>query len=177
MFGRRGNEGFGKSGGPAGHPPQALGAQQAGPVRRAVAEVKARVAQLVVEAGDETAGRVHRPRQGPRLEHDRRSMRVVRRRAMPHGERLGHDLLGEERGLLQPQRLQDELAGTENRIAVARRDYNDAVREYNTLIRRFPTAITAKVIGAEEREYFEVTNPSSREVPQVEFDPPAKGQD
>jgi LemA protein len=73
-------------------------------------------------------------------------------------------------------RLQDELAGTENRIAVARRDYNDAVREYNTLIRRFPTAITAKVIGAKEREYFEVTNEANREAPKVDFDPPAKGQ-
>lgn len=72
-------------------------------------------------------------------------------------------------------RLQDELAGTENRIAVARRDYNDAVREYNTLIRRFPTAVTAKVIGADEREYFEVTNAANREAPQVDFDPPGKG--
>jgi LemA protein len=71
-------------------------------------------------------------------------------------------------------RLQDELAGTENRIAVARRDYNDAVRGYNTLIRRFPTAVTAKVIGADEREYFEVTTPESREAPSVEFDPPGK---
>lgn len=73
-------------------------------------------------------------------------------------------------------RLQDELAGTENRIAVARRDYNDAVRSYNTLIRRFPTAVTAKVIGAEEREYFEVTTPESREAPKVEFEPPGKAR-
>ncbi len=71
-------------------------------------------------------------------------------------------------------RLQDELAGTENRIAVARRDYNEAVQQYNTLIRRFPTAITAKVIGAEEREYFEVTDAANREVPEVEFAPPGK---
>jgi LemA protein len=71
-------------------------------------------------------------------------------------------------------RLQDELAGTENRIAVARRDYNDAVRNYNTLIRRFPTAVTAKVIGASEREYFEVTSAESRDVPAVEFEAPGK---
>lgn len=71
-------------------------------------------------------------------------------------------------------RLQDELAGTENRIAVSRRDYNDSVREYNTLIRRFPTVITAKVIGADEREYFEVTNAANREAPNVEFAPPGK---
>jgi LemA protein len=71
-------------------------------------------------------------------------------------------------------RLQDELAGTENRIAVARRDYNEAVQQYNTLIRRFPTAVTAKVIGAAEREYFEVTDAVNREVPNVEFAPPGK---
>lgn len=69
-------------------------------------------------------------------------------------------------------RLQDELAGTENRIAVSRRDYNEAVQQYNTLIRRFPTAVTAKVIGADEREYFEVTDAANREVPEVEFAPP-----
>lgn len=69
-------------------------------------------------------------------------------------------------------RLQDELAGTENRIAVSRRDYNEAVQQYNTLIRRFPTAVTAKVIGADEREYFEVTDAANREVPNVEFAPP-----
>lgn len=71
-------------------------------------------------------------------------------------------------------RLQDELAGTENRIAVSRRDYNEAVQQYNTLIRRFPTAVTAKVIGADEREYFEVTDAANREVPDVEFAPPGK---
>lgn len=71
-------------------------------------------------------------------------------------------------------RLQDELAGTENRIAVSRRDYNEAVQQYNTLIRRFPTAVTAKVIGADEREYFEVTDAANREAPNVEFAPPGK---
>ena len=66
-------------------------------------------------------------------------------------------------------RLQDELTGTENRIAVARTDYNGAVREYNTLIRTFPTAVTAKVTGAQPRTYFEVTNPGAREAPTVDF--------
>src|SRR5262245_38196246 len=45
-------------------------------------------------------------------------------------------------------RLQDELSGTENRIAVARTDYNEAVQKNNTYIRRFPQVITAKIIGA-----------------------------
>jgi LemA protein len=71
-------------------------------------------------------------------------------------------------------RLQDELAGTENRIAVSRRDYNEAVQQYNTLIRRFPSAITAKVIGADEREYYEVSDPANREAPDVEFAPAGK---
>lgn len=65
--------------------------------------------------------------------------------------------------------LQDELTGTENRIAVARTDYNNAVREYNTLIRTFPTAVTARATGARPREYFEVTNAGAREVPRVDF--------
>jgi LemA protein len=70
-------------------------------------------------------------------------------------------------------RLQDELAGTENRIAVSRGDYNEAVREYNAYIRQFPQVITAKVVNAEPREYFEVTTPGAREAPQVAFPPPA----
>lgn len=66
-------------------------------------------------------------------------------------------------------RLQDELTGTENRIAVSRTDYNNSVREYNTVIRTFPSALTARVTGAKPREYFEVTNPGSREAPTVDF--------
>lgn len=53
------------------------------------------------------------------------------------------------------QALQDQLAESENRISVARRDYNAAVREYNTYIRQFPQAITARVIGADRKEPFE----------------------
>ena len=66
-------------------------------------------------------------------------------------------------------KLQDELTGTENRIAVARTDYNEAVQKHNTYIRRFPTVITAKIIGAKPREYFEVTNAANREAPKVDF--------
>lgn len=65
--------------------------------------------------------------------------------------------------------LQDQLEGTENRISTARQDYNAAVREYNALIRRFPQVLTAKAIGSEPREYFEVTSEEAREVPTVEF--------
>ena len=66
-------------------------------------------------------------------------------------------------------RLQDELTGTENRIAVSRTDYNQIAGEYNTYIRRFPAALTAKATGAKPREYFEVTNPAALEAPTVDF--------
>src|SRR5207237_968464 len=52
--------------------------------------------------------------------------------------------------------LQDQLEGTENRIAVARQDYNDAVNRYNAYIRRFPQVLTAKVLGKGPRPYFEL---------------------
>jgi LemA protein len=68
-------------------------------------------------------------------------------------------------------RLQDELTGTENRIAVSRNDYNQTVQQYNTYIRRFPEAITAKVIGAQPRTYFEAAA-GSQTAPTVDFSPP-----
>ena len=71
-------------------------------------------------------------------------------------------------------RLQDELTGTENRIAVARGDYNQAAQQYNTYIRRFPQALTARVISAKSKPYFEVTNPGAREAPTVDFSKPAQ---
>ncbi|HVM41952.1 MAG TPA: LemA family protein [Gemmatimonadales bacterium] len=70
--------------------------------------------------------------------------------------------------------LQDQLEGTENRIATAREDYNTAVQTYNSYIRRFPQVLTAKVIGKGAREYFEVTTPEAREAPKVDFSQPAK---
>ncbi|HVO34841.1 MAG TPA: LemA family protein [Gemmatimonadales bacterium] len=70
--------------------------------------------------------------------------------------------------------LQDQLEGTENRIATARQDYNAAVQAYNSYIRRFPQVLTAKLIGKHEREYFEVTAPEAREVPKVDFTAPQK---
>jgi len=65
-------------------------------------------------------------------------------------------------------RLQDELAGTENRIATARVDYNQAVQAYNTYIRTFPQALTAKVTGAKPRTYYEAA-PGSETAPTVDF--------
>lgn len=65
--------------------------------------------------------------------------------------------------------LQDELAGTENRIAVARSDYNDAVKDYNKTIKSFPKNMLAKMFGFEEKEYFEASD-NSNEVPNVSFE-------
>ncbi|HZI41668.1 MAG TPA: LemA family protein [Gemmatimonadaceae bacterium] len=72
-------------------------------------------------------------------------------------------------------KLMDELSGTENRIAVARGDYNSAAQEYNTYIRQFPQTLTAKVTGAKPRNYFNVTNPGAREAPTVDFSKPGAG--
>ena len=65
--------------------------------------------------------------------------------------------------------LQDQLEGTENRIAVARQDYNETVNSYNAYIRRFPQAITAKVLGKKPRSYFELQTPGAAEAPRVDF--------
>ncbi len=72
-------------------------------------------------------------------------------------------------------KLQDELTGTENRIAVSRNDYTQAVNSYNAYIRQFPALITAKVTGAKPRKYFAATNAAQGGPPPVDFSkPPAK---
>jgi LemA protein len=65
--------------------------------------------------------------------------------------------------------LQDELAGTENRVATARKDYNDAVKAYNTKIQTIPSNIIANMMGKQQREYFEVSDESKKDVPVVDF--------
>jgi len=71
-------------------------------------------------------------------------------------------------------RLMDELAGTENRIAVERMRYNERVQEYNTLRRRFPSNVTAGIFGFEEQALFNAP-PEAERVPRVDFNgqPPA----
>ncbi|MBI2058197.1 MAG: LemA family protein [Nitrospirae bacterium] len=64
--------------------------------------------------------------------------------------------------------LQDELAGTENRIAVERKRYNDGVREYNAGLRRFPGNVIASSIGLGPYPYYEVPE-AKKEVPEVKF--------
>ncbi|MEE9550896.1 MAG: LemA family protein [Candidatus Binatia bacterium] len=64
--------------------------------------------------------------------------------------------------------LQDELAGTENRIAVERKRYNDSVRQYNTGLRRFPGNLVASSMGLSQYPYYEVPK-EKKEVPKVKF--------
>jgi LemA protein len=65
--------------------------------------------------------------------------------------------------------LQEELTGTEGRIAYARQFYNDTVQKYNTKIQTFPTVVIAGVFHFTQREYFEIEE-TARETPQVSFD-------
>lgn len=67
------------------------------------------------------------------------------------------------------KQLSDELAGTENRISVARKDYNDAVNTFNTTIKRFPNNIVAGMFGFEKATYFKADE-KSQEVPSVNFE-------
>src|SRR5688572_1247652 len=64
-------------------------------------------------------------------------------------------------------KLQDEIVGTENRIAVARRDYNDGVQDYNTTMKSFPTVISAKLFGFREEPYFKAEE-GSQQVPKID---------
>ena len=66
-------------------------------------------------------------------------------------------------------RLQDELAGTENRIAVERRRYNESVQDYNTFISLFPNSVIAGMSGFTRNDAYFKTEPGAREVPKVNF--------
>lgn len=66
-------------------------------------------------------------------------------------------------------KLQDQLEGTENRIAVERGRYNDAARNLNAYVRAFPGTIWASLAGVQQAEYFNVTNESAKEAPEVSF--------
>jgi len=64
--------------------------------------------------------------------------------------------------------LQDELAGTENRLAVARKRYNDAVRVYNVMVRQFPQNLVARIFSFEPKPFFKAPE-TAGEAPKVEF--------
>src|SRR5256884_2067810 len=69
-------------------------------------------------------------------------------------------------------RLQDELAGTENRIAVERRRYNEAVQDYNTFIALFPNSLVASLSGFTRNDAYFKTEEGARQVPKVSFGTP-----
>lgn len=69
----------------------------------------------------------------------------------------------------QFMRLQDELAGSENRIAVSRRYYNQALQDYNTFVRQFPNSIWANMLGFHENNAYFQASEGARQVPQVKF--------
>jgi LemA protein len=72
-------------------------------------------------------------------------------------------------------KLQDELTGTENRIAVSRNDYNEAVQDYNTTRGNFPTVIGAKIYGFKEEPYFKAEE-GSRQAPRIDANTLRKDQ-
>jgi LemA protein len=67
------------------------------------------------------------------------------------------------------QRLQDELAGTENRIAVERRRYNETVQDYNTYISLFPNSLVASIAGFARNDAYFKTDEGARQAPKVNF--------
>jgi len=71
------------------------------------------------------------------------------------------------------RQLSDELAGTENRIATSRMDYNNVVQSFNTKIRRFPTVIIAKMFGFEKKDYFKAAE-NAKQAPTVNFENDSK---
>ena len=69
----------------------------------------------------------------------------------------------------QFMRLQDELSGTENRISVARKRYNDSIQDYNTFVLQFPNNIWAGMSGFHENNAFFTASPTARTAPTVKF--------
>jgi LemA protein len=69
-------------------------------------------------------------------------------------------------------RLQDELAGTENRIAVERKNYNDTLQDYNTYVQQFPNSLFAKWAGFSKNDAYFAASEGSRTVPKVHFAAP-----
>ncbi len=69
----------------------------------------------------------------------------------------------------QFMRLQDELAGTENRISVARKRYNDSLKTYNTFVLQFPNSIWAGIAGFKQNNAYFEASPAAQQVPSVKF--------
>jgi LemA protein len=138
---------------------RAAGAQERGTLRE-VTEARARATQITLspeQLRDPEAMRAFSEAQG------RLSSAIIPLRQL---QEAYPDLKTNENFLA----LQTQLESTENRISIARTDYNDAVRRYNTTIRTFPAVIGAKVIyGAEPMVPFQATSAGAQEAPKVSF--------
>ena len=125
----------------------------------AVIQARASATQMQVNAGD----LMNNPQQLSQFMNAQNGLSAALGRLMVVIERYP-ELKANENFI----RLQDELAGTENRIAVERRRYNDTVRAINQKIRSFPIVLFAGMLGFEKRLYFEAP-PEAQDAPKVDF--------
>lgn len=123
----------------------------------AVASARAQASQMKVDIGSAT------PEQLAQFEKLQGSLSSAVSRLMAIAESYP-ELKANEHYL----ELQAQLEGTENRITVARRDFNAAVREYNTSIRHFPSSLVAGIFGFDSKAYFEA-DAGADKAPEVEF--------
>lgn len=124
----------------------------------AVTEARAKVGQLTV-----TPEVLNNPEAFSRFQQVQGEISSVLTRLMAVSERYPQ-LKANENFLA----LQSQLEGTENRIAVERKRFNESVQSFNTRIRRFPTVMIAEMFGFEKKLYFEA-EPGAEKVPEVKF--------
>lgn len=139
-------------------------AQQEKDVLTQVTEARSRVGQVQVNPGDEGSLK--------QFENAQANMSSALSRLLVVAE--NYPQLKSDQNFRE---LQAELAGTENRITVARKRYIDAVNQYNVLVREFPVNLTAKVLGYAAKPQFSVENEAAiSKPPSVDFGAPAKAQ-
>ena len=128
---------------------------------QAVIEARSRIGQVEAQGGARQA--LTSPEQFSKFEAAQNSLSNALGRLMVVVERYP-DLKANENFLA----LQSQLEGTENRIAVERRRFNELVRHYNVMIRQFPTSLAAALFGFERKPFFSMS-PGAEQVPQVTF--------
>lgn len=139
-------------------------AQQEKDVLTQVTEARSRVGQVQVNPGDEGSLK--------QFENAQANMSSALSRLLVVAE--NYPQLKSDQNFRE---LQAELAGTENRITVARKRYIDAVNQYNVLVREFPVNLTAKVLGYAAKPQFSVENEAAiSKPPSVDFGAPVKAQ-
>ena len=126
----------------------------------------------IAEARSKLLNATQQPPQGPGGDKSPEQKQAVIDAANSFGGTIGRLLVLQEQ---YPQlksnenflKAQDEVVGTENRIATARKDYNEAVQDYNTTRARFPTVISAKLFGFKEEPYFKAEE-TATQVPKID---------